>query len=62
MTRKEILELTGEDPIDMFGPDWQNVIVPYLEESDKKLCLECDRVFTQDEFEQHQIKNFQNSL
>lgn len=28
MTRKEFIDLTGQDPEDMFGPDWEN----YLEE------------------------------
>ena len=26
MTKKEYIEMTGEDPEDMFGPDWQNII------------------------------------
>jgi hypothetical protein len=26
MTKAEYIELTGEDPEDMFGPDWENII------------------------------------
>ena len=26
MTRKEYVDLFGEDPVDMFGPDWKNII------------------------------------
>jgi hypothetical protein len=35
MTKKEIEELTGENPEDMFGPDWKNE-VEELEEKDNK--------------------------
>lgn len=24
MNRQTFIELTGEDPVDMFGPDWEN--------------------------------------
>jgi hypothetical protein len=30
MTREEFMELTGEDPEDMFGPDWENEIEEYV--------------------------------
>ena len=26
MTRKQYIELTGEDPIEMFGSDWENIL------------------------------------
>ena len=26
MTRKEYIELTGKDPEDMWGPDWENIL------------------------------------
>ena len=26
MTKKEYVALIGEDPEDMFGPDWENII------------------------------------
>lgn len=26
MTRKKFQEITGEDPEDMFGPDWRNIL------------------------------------
>lgn len=26
MTKKDYIDLTGEDPEDMFGPDWENII------------------------------------
>ena len=26
MNRDDIIALTGEDPEDMFGPDWENVV------------------------------------
>ena len=26
MTKKEYIELVGDDPEDMFGSDWQNII------------------------------------
>ena len=32
-TRKDIIELTGEDPIDMFGPDFQNEMAEFEEKS-----------------------------
>ena len=32
--RKKIIELTGEDPEDMFGPDWENYAEEYLDEHD----------------------------
>ena len=27
MTKRKFKELFGEDPEDMFGPDWKNIIV-----------------------------------
>ena len=38
-TKEEIRELTGEDPEDLFGPDWRNIIEDlegYKIEEDKK--------------------------
>ena len=32
-TRKDIIELTGEDPIDMFGPDFRNEMEEIEEKS-----------------------------
>lgn len=26
MTKKEYIDFTGENPEDMFGPDWANII------------------------------------
>jgi hypothetical protein len=26
MNKKDFIELTGEDPEDMFGPDWENEV------------------------------------
>lgn len=26
MTKQQYIDLTGEDPEDMFGPDWKNII------------------------------------
>lgn len=26
MTKKEFIELFGEDPVDVLGPDWENEI------------------------------------
>jgi hypothetical protein len=31
MTKKEIIDLTGEDPEDMFGSDWANEIEDLVE-------------------------------
>ena len=31
MNKKEFVELTGEDPEDFFGPDWENEIVEWEE-------------------------------
>lgn len=31
MTRREFTELTGEDPEDMFGPDWQAILADFNE-------------------------------
>ena len=29
MTKEEFIELTGEDPEDVLGPDWENLIEEY---------------------------------
>ena len=33
MTKKQFIELTGEDPEDMFGPDWKNELEELQEEN-----------------------------
>ena len=30
--RQKIIKLTGEDPVDMFGEDWEEYAEAYLEE------------------------------
>lgn len=35
MTKKEFIELTGEDPMDVFGADWENELDRY------KVCEKC---------------------
>lgn len=30
MTKKEFIELTGEAPEDMFGPDWENILRDFI--------------------------------
>lgn len=32
MTRQDFKDLTGEDPEDMFGPDWENILKEFEEE------------------------------
>ncbi len=32
MTREDIIALTGEDPVDMFGEDWENEVAVLLED------------------------------
>lgn len=32
MTRKEYIELTGEYPEDMWGPDWKNILEELYEQ------------------------------
>lgn len=29
--KKMIIDLTGEDPEDMFGPDWENIAEEYID-------------------------------
>lgn len=33
MNKQTFIELTGEDPEDMLGPDWQNTIDDYAEDN-----------------------------
>ena len=35
MERADIIALTGEDPEDMFGPDWENIVEALEEEMGK---------------------------
>ena len=35
MTKEEFKKLTGEDPEDVLGQDWENLIEEYLEDSDE---------------------------
>ena len=32
MTRKEFIDLIGEDPVDMFGNDWENDAEKYVKD------------------------------
>ena len=32
MTKREFIDLFGEDPEDMFGPDWKNLIEEFTEQ------------------------------
>ena len=46
MTKNEFQELTGENPEDVFGEDWQNEINEEVDEEkeeliDEKINLEC---------------------
>lgn len=34
MTRKEYIEIFGEDPVELFGSDWENEV--------ERFCPECD--------------------
>jgi hypothetical protein len=34
MTREKFIELTGEDPVDVLGEDWENEIEEYMEDSE----------------------------
>lgn len=31
MTKKEFYDLTGEDPVDVIGPDWKNEAEEFIE-------------------------------
>lgn len=43
MSKKEdFIMLTGEDPEDMFGPDWEKVINETIERD----CMRCEKTFT----------------
>ena len=35
MTRKQFISLFGENPEDMFGPDWENELEELVNEADK---------------------------
>ena len=35
MNKQQFIELTGEDPEDVLGNDWENIIEEYLEKNDK---------------------------
>ena len=37
MNRETFVELTGEDPEDMFGPDWENQMLALTEDEDEML-------------------------
>ena len=37
MTKQEFTELTGEDPIDLFGDDWENEIENFADEYENDL-------------------------
>lgn len=32
MDKDDIIALTGEDPEDMFGPDWENIVENLMDE------------------------------
>lgn len=34
MDKEKFIELTGEDPVDVLGEDWENYIEEYLEDSE----------------------------
>ena len=34
MTRKEYIELTVEDPVDMWGPDWKAILEELYEQEE----------------------------
>ena len=40
MTKEEFKKLTGEDPEDLFGCNWENEIEEYLEDNGF-LCKDC---------------------
>ena len=40
MTKEEWKELTAEDPEDMFGSDWENVIADWIK---PHICLQCNQ-------------------
>jgi len=40
VTKKDFIELTGENPEDVLGNDWENTVEEYLEENEL-LCSEC---------------------
>jgi len=35
MTKKEFVEMFGEDPEDILGPDWKNLADEYAEEAEQ---------------------------
>jgi len=40
ITKEKFIELTGEDPVDILGQDWENEAEEYLEDSEI-LCKHC---------------------
>jgi len=38
MTRQEYIDLFGEDPKDMFGPDWENTLAEFTSDGTCKWC------------------------
>jgi len=34
MTKEKFIQLTGEDPVDVIGEDWEDCIDDYLEDSE----------------------------
>lgn len=36
MTKQQFIKLTGEDPVDVLGNDWENYIDDYFEEDEKE--------------------------
>ena len=40
ITKAQFKELTGENPEDILGPDWENGVQEYLEDNEL-LCKEC---------------------
>ena len=34
ITKREFIELTGEDPVDILGNDWENEAQEYLEDNE----------------------------
>lgn len=35
ITRRDFIEQFGQDPVDLFGPDWRNYVQYFIEEKNK---------------------------
>ena len=44
MNKIEFIDLTGENPEDMFGGDWQNEVDSILNKNMPEVCYMCEKI------------------